>query len=91
MCLPRSSTFNVKITAPAASRANATAKTSDFLTEADQESISPRNTIKKKGLGLLVAFERSGEGSEDTLAQKKGDLQPRSAINRERVKVHEGL
>ena len=30
---------------------------------------------KPLGFGLLVAFEHNGEGSEDTLAQKKGDLQ----------------
>lgn len=49
MCPPRSRTFNVKITAPAASKANATAKTSDFLTEADQERVRPKKTMKKKG------------------------------------------
>lgn len=49
MCPPSSSTFNVKITAPAARRANATANTSDFLTEADQDKVRPRKTMKKKG------------------------------------------
>lgn len=49
MCPPNSKTFNVKITAPAASSANATAKTSDFFTEADHDRVSPRNTMKKNG------------------------------------------
>lgn len=49
MCPPSRSTFRVKITAPAASTAKATAKTSDFLTDADQERVRPKNTMKKKG------------------------------------------
>lgn len=49
MCPPSSNTFKVRIIAPAASRANETAKTSDFLTEADHERTRPRKTMKKKG------------------------------------------
>jgi hypothetical protein len=45
----RRSTFSVRITAPAANSANATANTSDFLTEADHERVRPKNTMKKNG------------------------------------------
>lgn len=39
----------MRITAPVASSAKATVKTSDFLTEADQDNVSPKNTMKKNG------------------------------------------
>lgn len=46
---PSRSTLRVRTIAPAARTANATAKTSDFFTEADHDKVSPRNTMKKKG------------------------------------------
>lgn len=66
---PSSSTFNVRITAPADNSANATAKTWDFLTDADHERASPRNTMKKKGpqrsqsLKALPGSSRFGLGN----------------------------
>eukprot|EP01018_Ginkgo_biloba_P006392 Gb_20077 [translate_table: standard] len=49
MCPPRRRTFNVNTTAPAARTAKATAKTLDLSVVADQESVSPKKMMKKKG------------------------------------------
>lgn len=84
ICPPRRSTFKVRITAPAARSANATAKTSDFLTDADQERVRPRNTMKKKGphrSQSLKAFPGSSrKGLGNTTSFKLLTIRDRSLL-----------